>query len=345
VGTWYTTREDVMSAQDIKSVAYASRDIDRAIESGARSVEGLLHRAHLYPWLGTRSFDYPGSSDSPWWRIWLGQFSLISLASIANSDGTSVPIANTFLQPISGPPYTHVDINRGTSSSFSPGTTTQRSVSLTGLWGYANDEETAGTVVEDLDTTETGVDGSAMPTVGVGSLIRVDSERMLVTDKTWLTSGQTGSLAVQNSAQSLTVANGAAFLAGETLLIDAERVRVVDVAGNVLIVRRAVDGSTLAAHTSATVYALRLLTVQRGAGGTTAATHTNGATVNRWIPPGLAAELNLAYAVDHLLQRQSGYARTTGSGEAERELNGRAIRVIEQRAVSVMGRRARTAAV
>lgn len=141
------------------------------------------------------------------------------------------------------------------------------------------------------------------------------------------------------------MADGTAFRSGETILLDAERIRVVDIAGNNLTLRRAVDGTTLAAHTTATVYALRALTVTRGALGTTAASALTGATVYEWQPPALAGELNLAYAVNILLQRQSGYARTVGEGENQREAAGRGIREIEKEAKSALGRQARTGAV
>lgn len=344
MGIWYTTREDVMSAQDIKATAYSGRDIDRAIESGARDVEGLLHR-RLYPWTGTRYFDFPQPAGVPTWRVWFGQHDLITPTAIANNDGTTISTSNVFLQPQDGPPYEWLDLNRGTTASYAGGTTSQRAVSITGLWGYANDEDTAGTIVEDLDVSETGVDGSGMPTVGVGSVIRVDSERMVVTNKAWLTTAQTGTLAAQQSAVALAVADGTAFVSGEVLLVDAERVRVVDIAGNTLTLQRAVDGTVLAAHSTATIYAQRTLTVTRGALGTTAAVHSNATSVYRWLPPGPAAELNVAYAVDHLLQRQSGYARTVGEGDNQMEATGRAIRVLEQRAKSAMGRQARTGAV
>jgi hypothetical protein len=344
MGTWYTTREDVMSAQDIKATAYSGRDIDRAIEAGARDVEAVLHRK-LYPWTGTRSFDYPQAPGVPSWRIWFGEFDLTTLTSITNGDATTVTSGDVFLQPQDGPPYDHIDLDRGSTAVYAAGDTNQRAVAIAGLWAYSNDEETAGTTAEALDLTETLIDGSALPTVGVGSVIRVDSERMTVTDKGWLTTAQTGSLTAANNAQTLAVADGTAFAVGETLLLDAERVKVVDIAGNNLIVRRAVDGTTLAAHTTATIYALRLLTVTRGALGTTAATHLTSATVYRWLPPGPAAELNLAYAVDHLLQRQSGYARTVGSGDNQAEAGGRGIREIEKRARMALGRQARTGAI
>lgn len=345
MGIFYTTREDVMSAQDIRATAYAGRDIDSAIESASRAAEGLLHRT-FYPWTGVRSFDYPGDQMARSWRLWLGRYDLISLTSIANNDGSTVSAVNAILEPQDGPPYDRVEINTGTSSTFSSGATWQRAVSITGVWGYTNDEEIAGTVAEALDASETGIDGSGMPTVGVGSVIRIDSERMVVTDKTWLTTAQTGSLTANMNAQTLTVADGTAFVSGEVLLIDAERVKVVDISGNNLIVRRAIDGTTLAAHTTATIYALRVLTVQRGALGTTAATHLTSTPVNRWVPPGVLSELTLAYAINNVLQRQSGYARTVALSDGQSEaMTGRAIREIEKTARMTLGRQARKAVV
>jgi hypothetical protein len=344
MGTWYTTREDVMSAQDIKATAYAGRDIDRAIESASRMAEELLHR-DFAPWTGTRSFDYPNDQGSPSWRLWFGQYGLISPTVIANNDGTTVALSDWFLWPQDGPPYEALELNRGTNAAFSSGSTSQRSVSITGLWGYTNQEDLAGTVTEPLDASETEIDGNGMPTVGVGTVIRVDSERMIVTDKRWLATGQTGTLAVQQNAQALTVADGTAFVAGETLLMDAERIRVVDIAGNTLTLRRAVDGTTLSAHSSSAIFALRQLTVRRGALGTAAATHLTSAPVYQWMVPGPLAELTLAYAIDHLLQRQSGYARTIGSGDAEQEQTGRGIRLLEKRVQHAVGRQARKSVV
>jgi flagellar basal body rod protein FlgG len=342
VGIPYTTREDVASSQDIKATAYAARDIDSAIQSGARAVDALVHRV-LYPWQGTRYFDFP-NGDSPSYRIRFGEFDLLSSTAIVNGDGTTIAGGNTFLKPQSGPPYTSIEVNRGSVSYFTAGSTNQRAVAITGLWAVSNVEAIAGTVTEPLDTTETGVDSSAMPYVGVGSLIRVDAERMLVTGKSWLTTGQTATLAASNAAQTLAVADSTAFVIGDLLLIEAERVAVLDIAGNTLIVRRAQDGSPLAAHAGATIYAQRSLTVERGAAGTTAATHLTSAPAYVWQPPPLAAELNRAYAINNLLQRQSGYARIEGENRSG-EKPGRGITQLEEDVRSALGKMMRHRAV
>jgi hypothetical protein len=111
---------------------------------------------------------------------------------------------------------------------------------------------------------------------------------MLVTDRAMtqagtLTLSGTGVTTAFNSDNTLAVGGAGTLHVGETILIDAERMVVVDTSGSSYIVDRARDGSVLATHTAgATISALRLLTVMRGALGTTAATHTNTTAVSKY---------------------------------------------------------------
>jgi hypothetical protein len=122
---------------------------------------------------------------------------------------------------------------------------------------------------------------------------------------------------------------------------------VVDVIGNNLIVRRAWDGSTLAAHTAPTadVYALTGVELDRAQLGTTLAAHASDAVVSRWVAPSLLASLNRAYALNTLLQERSGYARVAGVGENAREFTGRGIKALEDDVRAVYGLKARTRAI
>jgi hypothetical protein len=141
------------------------------------------------------------------------------------------------------------------------------------------------------------------------------------------------------------VSDGTQFAVDEVILIDSEKMRIDDIAGNTLTVTRPWDGTTLAAHTaSADIYAPRTLTVTRGALGTTAATHNSAATVYRWNPPAAVRQLCLAEAVNDLLQGRAGYARTAGTGESEREMTGRGLEALRKRVYVSHGRKARTRA-
>jgi hypothetical protein len=145
----------------------------------------------------------------------------------------------------------------------------------------------------------------------------------------------------------LTLSSTSGIVADEVLLIDTERMLVTDVvSGTVVNVRRAWDGTPLAAHSpAATVYRQLTLTVTRGAAGTTAATHSASAPVFRWLPPSLVNALTVAYAMDRVLSETAGYALTRRQGDTERTVSGTSLAAIEKRVFAAYGRMARTRAV
>lgn len=342
MGIWYCTREDVASAADIKASANQDAAIDSAIESASRAVEGKLHR-RFYPELTTRYFDWPNmaSGYNGSFRLWLDENEVISVSSMT-SGGVAVSPSNFFLEPANdGPPFDRIELNRSIAS-WRSGYTNQRSIAVTGLFGFDDVNKTAGTCTEALDASETQVDYSGSPLIGVGSVIRIDAERMVVVAKDWASTGQTVStLQEESDDATFTVSSGAAFFTGETILIDGERMLITDIAGNSLTVQRAVDGSGLVSHTAGTIYARRSLTVERGALGTTPATHVTSAPITVLSFPGLVRELCIAYALNNLSQRSSSYARVVGSGDNQRESAGRGVRSIEQDAYQAYGRKAR----
>ncbi|WP_157872127.1 hypothetical protein [Streptomyces silaceus] len=348
---WYTTREEVKAELDVKETARSNARIDRALADAADAVHGLTHRV-FYPTLATRAWDWPAGQSAPAWRLWLDGNELISVSSLTTG-GKIIDPADYVLRRSDGrdePPYTHLELNIGSSAAFGGGATTQRAVSVQGLYGYRNDETPGGTITEALDAVETGVDvdAAASAAVGVGSLLRIDSERVIVTGRSLLDTGQiiAGDLTAQNNTVIVPVSSGAAFAAGEMILVDGERMLVEEIAGNTLLVRRAWDGSPIAPHaTGAAVYAPRTLTVQRGALGTTAAAHTSGAAVARWEAPGSVRQLCLAEALVDLMQGRSAYARTAGSGESEREASGKGLVDLRARVYTSHGRKARARAV
>jgi hypothetical protein len=348
MGTWYCTREDVKRSLDMNETARNDALVDRAIEAASRAVDGLLHR-QIAPTLATRYFDWPNHQYSRAWRLWLDENDLISVTSLT-SGGTTVSSSDYFLEPVnSGPPYDRVEIDMSSSAAFSSDDTWQRAVSITGLWGYTDDNTAVGITAEALDASETGVDvdGPTAAQVGVGSVLKVDSERMLVTGRSTLTSGQTlqSDLTIQNNAVSVSVTTGSAFAVGEVILLDSERMLIVDIAGNTLTVKRGWDGSPLATHSGSTIYTYRTLTVTRGALGTTAASHNSGATVNRWDVPGPVRELAMAEAINNLEQAKAGYARTSGAEESERETRALGLELLRKSVLRSHGRRGRTGAV
>jgi hypothetical protein len=345
-GVWYATREDVAHALDVQMTARNRRQIDAAIEAASRNAEGLCHR-RFYPVVATRYFDWPARPSGGYtpWVLRLDASELISLTSVT-SGGINIPLDDINLEPNrSGPPFTRVEIKLSTNAAYGGGQTYQRDVALAGLWNYRNTETTLGSTtaaVSSATATTITVDGPTSAVVGVGSILRVDSERMIVTERAQTSTGQTGTLGAGKNNVSLAVSDGTKFAVDEVLLLDSERMRIDDIAGNTLTVERAYDGTVLAAHTGATIYAPRALTVNRGALGTTADTHGNASTVYLWQPPGLIRQLVKAEAIWSFLQEHAGWFRNaSASGRAAPEVSRTALDALRDQAYTEHGRKAR----
>ncbi|MFJ4624229.1 hypothetical protein [Streptomyces sp. NPDC088812] len=347
-GIWYATRDDVKTALDVKGTARNNTQIARALEDASRTVEDLCHR-RFYPVQATRYFDWPSRPGGTPWVLRLNDTELISVTTLT-SGGETISSDDYFLEPVnSGPPFNRVEIDLDSTAAFSSGDTSQRAISISGLWGYRNTETTVGTLAEALDASETAVDvnGAASTALGVGSILRVDSERMLVTERTQLDTGQNlgGNLTAQANSVTVAVSDGTLFTVGETILIDAERMRIDDIAGNQLIVKRGWDGTVLAAHTAgADIYAPRRLTVTRGALGTTATVHSDASTVVRWDPPGPVRQLVIAEAINTLTNEAAGYSRALRTGEGGSSERARDVNALAKRredTYKVCGRKGR----
>jgi hypothetical protein len=333
MGVWYCTREAVKSALDSNLTARSNVQIDRLIESSSRGVEQLTLRK-FYPQVATRYLDWPDPLASSLQRIWLDENELITLTSFTIG-GVAIALADLILRPGDGPPYTSIEVNRSTAASFRSGSTYQNNAAVLGVFGFRADEAAAGQLAEALDNAETGVQVTDSAAVGTGSVLRVDDERMLVTSREWLDLGVTlaQALTERNNATTITLsATTAAVRAGETLLIGAERMLVEDVAGTTCVVKRAVDGSTIAAHdVAAAVWAPRDLTVTRGALGTAKAAHSLSAPLWRHEPPAPVQTLTLH-------QTLSGLGMESGT-------KGQDLKQLRDDVLVGYGRRARTWAV
>jgi len=345
----YCTREQVKAALDVAETARNDPQVDRAVGAASRTIEGLLKR-RFYPQLATRYFNWPNHQHARPWRLWLDQDELISVTSLV-AGGVTIPASDYFLEPAnSGPPYTRIEIDLASSSAFAPGATHQRAIAVTGVFGYSAEEEQVGaltaTLAADLAATATATWTTAR--IGVGDILRIDSERVVVTAKTMIDSTQNlgNTLAAASSDVAVMVASGAAFAVEEVLLIDAERMLVVGIAGNNLTVKRAWDGTVLAAHASgADVFTLTGVELDRAQLGTTLAAHSSGAVIYRHLVPELVRDLAVAEAINQLQQETAGYARVIGEGETAREGTGRGLRDLRRDAVARYGRQARSRAV
>lgn len=339
---WCTTLEEVKAATDIKETARANVQVARAIAAATDSVEELLGR-RFYPEIDTRVFNWPNHVDlDDGARVLsLGCDELVSLDELT-VDGVLVNLANYTLLPVNERqgPFTAIELD---ASVILTADTERRAVEGVGVFGYWDREDPAGALaVAVADTVTPVVTVTNSAAVGVGHLLLVGTERMIVDRKSMVDTGQNtaGSLAAVNNAELLPVGSGAAFTEGEVVMVDAEKMLVVEIAGDTLVVKRAWDGSTIAAHNSGVdVYAPRRLTVRRGVLGTTAATHLLAAAITTHRIPDLVRQLCTAEALVDLAQQATGYGRKVGSGDSERPAAGVDIEDLRRRARKAFGRK------
>lgn len=342
MGVFYCSREDVKSALDFAETARNNGRVDRAIESASRDIESLTLR-RFYPQTATRYFDWPDQSSSRPWRLWLNADELISVTAIT-AGGVVIAAADYFLEPAnSGPPYSRVEIDLASAASFSSGDTHQRAIAITGEYGHSAQEEAVGALTGALAASLSATASVAFTTadIGVGDILKIDDERVTVTARTMVDSTQNtgGALAASMSDVTVPVTDGGDFLVDQVLLIGSERMLVVDVAGNNLIVKRAWDGSVLAAHTTnADVYTLTGVDIARAQLGTTLAAHSSAAAITRHVVPGPIRNLCVAEAVNTLQQETSGYGRTSGSGETEQDASGAGLEGLRAQVLRSHGR-------
>lgn len=342
---WYTTVEKVMRAADIKASAYLTSEIGDAIESASQAVDELVQlgdatRPAFAPWEGSITFDWPIQNNSSAYMFWLNQFKLAEINTVTsggNSIGSSV-----YGWPASGGPFSALCVDTATTAALDQGPTGtgQRSLVIGGTWGTLGRDEARSAWTLGASVAESATSALIYAPIGIGSLVLAGDERMIVTGRAWAASGQTASaLAAQVSAQAITVTDTSAFLAGEEILIDSERMLIRDVSTGTLIVQRASSGTTLAAHSAGGAISwARTCLIERGALGTSAESHSAGAAISIYRPPALVEQLTIAYAIDRRAQESAGYARTIGQGEGERQVSARGIADLERRVLAAYGR-------
>lgn len=344
----YCTSEEVQDALDVRSTAYRRTQIERALESSSASAESLLRRDKFYPELTTHEFDWPNNSYADPWRLWLDEHELLSVVSLTSGGNLLTEGTHFVLSPEDGPPYDSIEILLSSSASFEASATFQRSLVIVGWFGYTNNTSEAATITANMNLTTTTVEVDTGAEVGVGDLLTISSEKMLVTGKGSSDTGVTlgADLDASNADDGVAVTDGSAFSVDEVLTIGTERMRIEDIIGNTLNVLRAADGSTLAAHSSGdAIYARRSLTVTRASVGSSAATHSSGDVVLRQEYPKMLRTLTLAEAINQLESETSAYARTIGSGEHTRNASGAGLEKLRAMARQDLGRQCRLGAI
>lgn len=316
----YCTRLDVMTATDIKTTVDYVRHVDSAIEAAAEEADRLTKR-RFWNEIRTGKWDWPNYQRAAPWRVWFDAAELADVTEYppaVTTGGQVIPPSAIFWGPWNyAPPYSYMELDRSQSYAFGAGSTPQQDIRVTANFGYWARVKPGGTLAAAVSsTTSAAVTVSDSSAAGVGDVLIVDGESMLVSDNAMADTGQAqqgdGCSTASPSDNVLTVSSGAAVAAGEVLQLDAEWMLAESVTGDNVTVERAYLGTQIAGHSDAAVYAPRSLTVLRGFGGTTAATHESGAAASVALVPAEVRELAIAEAINYVYQKTSAYARTIG---------------------------------
>ncbi len=346
----YCNRTEAQRSLDLKEGLDVNAALDRAIVSASDNIDGDMKRV-FFPSDDSRFFDWPNAGGSGGgqyaepWRLWLDDNDIAVLTAAA-SGGVTIPLNQVFLEPVNNPQkgrpfYTYLELDRSSNASFGGNSQTpQHSLVLGGPWGYGAAADLSGTLAANVlagDTTITTSDGSK---IGPGDLMILGYGRgtapytsaagyagaiapytrarglstHVAAVATGRTQSGTGVTTAASSDQALTWTGTGSLTAGEVIVLAQEDMLVEQVVNGIATVRRSWNGTTLAAHSGAAIFAFRQFSVSRAQLGTTAAGFSSGAAVYRHRVPPLIRDLAIAEAAGRLLQEGSGYARTVGSG-------------------------------
>jgi hypothetical protein len=305
---------------DVKQASYNNAQIDRQIVEGTESVEALTQRK-FYPADATRKFDWPDYSLSPPWKLYLDADELAAQPTLVQTGTTTIPSGNYLLYPVNtGPPYTRLELKRSSNSAFGASNTPQQDISIQGTFGYWTRTVSAGALAAQISSTsatQITVNAAGGAGIGVGDVLICESERMLVQDSLFVSTGisfSSGASTASANDNLIAVPDGTQFVVDEVLRIDFEWMLVQDIVGNVLVVKRAWGGSVLVAHSPGTISARRSLTVLRGQLGTTSATHANATPLAISQVPALVKDLALAEALVGMTQEPGSYGQSSFAG-------------------------------
>lgn len=347
----YCNRYEAQQSVDFAPGVDINARVDRALVDHAENIDAQMKRV-FYPSDDIRFFDWPsqggtgGGQYADPWRLWFDDNDLTCLTSLV-AGGVTIGLDQVFVAPWENPRkgkpyYSRIELDRSTSATFGGNQQTpQYAIAIGSTWGYGADADPAGLLAADVGTGDATITVSDSSKSGPGDLLVLGygrgsapfpgsdphagaiqpyvGERVLITDAspvaTGLTQSGSGVTAADDADQALSWTGTGALIAGEVITLDSEDMLVEKLMGGVATVRRAFNGTTLATHSSAAIWAMRQYSVLRAQLGTTAASYSSGAAVNRHRVPQLVRDLEIAEVSNQLLQEGSGYARTVGSGE------------------------------
>lgn len=318
VPIWYASLTEVKRAADIPASPLYDLKVSDVMSEATDAVESLCSRV-FYPTLATRYFPWPQDRTQGPSLLRLGSSEAISLVSVVNGDGSTIGTSRLKLikegQVDDGPPYSAIQVD---GSFVTNGEFPDRSIAITALYGHQLNERSAAVTTTNLSGSTVDISNASL--IGVGSLIRIGDERLVVTQRGWKNTGNVTPVTVddEESDDRFTLSIGSTLNVGEELFIGNERMLITEIIGNDVIVDRGAYGSVLSVHSGVTtVYVNRSLTVERAVLGTTSTDTLSGAGVQLFMFPPLVRQLCRAEALNIIQQDAASYGSRSGSNQGE----------------------------
>lgn len=242
---------------------------------------------------------------------------LISVTSLKEDDTALLPAAY-LLYSLKGnrPEWPNGPYTRILKENQSAWYRDQANIEIAGAWGMYSETEDLGFKATQATATEKTMvvtDGSVL---SPGMVLLIGSEAEMVTGvstPTAITSKVNGAIA--STDEEITIDTGTDVSAGEVIAIAHEDMLVVRVSGNILLVKRQWNNTPAEAHVDdSAISVYRTFSVKRGVNGTTAATHTT-ADVYQYLVPGDINGLARKIACLKVKIAETGFSGRAGSTE------------------------------
>jgi len=172
----YATREQLRAAGSAWNAQTDDDLADRLVETHSAKVDELFHR-RFYPLVATRRYDWPSRGQASSSILWLDD----DLLEVLQFTASGSAVTDYVLGPetLDAGPFDRIELEAG--ASF--GTGGLRALEVEAVWGYTRDEVAVGTLSDGINDTATSLTLTAGGVVGVGDLLHIGDERILVTDR------------------------------------------------------------------------------------------------------------------------------------------------------------------
>lgn len=179
----YCSVEELIASVAHLTLGQADAAILDHLLAMSREVEGRLLRA-FFPSTGTNAYRWPPFHVAYSWEVWF-EDDLLSVSSVEVAAGgvgaAPVPITTYYLEPQQwGPPYARIEVDLSSQDIFQAGPTPQRSVQISGQWGYSAQTTAAGTLAAPAGATDSTLTLSNGHGVEQGDVILIDQEAIYV---------------------------------------------------------------------------------------------------------------------------------------------------------------------